>query len=813
MEVQGSYGRLLQGVSQQPIAVRLPGQLSSQVNAVPNVVDGLKTRMGTEHKARILDTLNPDTLIHHYKRGDDNEEYFIFLRPGLVPTIHTASGLPCTVNTTGSAATYLSSTTKPRESTQLMTIGDFTFVLNRKTPVQARADVSPGLDTKGLIYVAYANYSFDYIIYIDGVEAAKFTTPSSEDVSNEKFVRTEYVAQQLLDSFHLKQAPVPPTLPQFTDFTMTLMGNVLVLERVNSTPYAITTIDGADGSDLVAIRHKVTNLDTLPNRAPVGYKVQVWATGSKPESRYWLQAEAQDGGKVTWQETIAPGVKLGWNTSTMPHVIVRESVNPDGSAVFTFRPGEWEDRDVGDDLTNKFPSLLNETTPQPISSMLMVQNRLMLTTQEGAVVASRTSRFFDFFRYTVLSTIDTDPFDVFADIAQVYSILWSAQMDGDVVLFTADQQFILPGDKPLTPTSAVIRPVTNFKMTPGVRPSPTGDAILFAFDAGAYSGVREFFTDSYSDTKKAQPATSHVDKYIQGKVIELASSSNFNRAFILTTKDRNLLYVYDWLYEGVEKVQNAWHKWDFGEGVVIHAAHYSNEKLYVILSRPSYAGGSSGVYIEVMDMGDELPVQLNDRVRMDRRFDITFTLDTGTQVWSSETLPWIPQDLNSLDAVLIEGWPSYIGGSFLFTYDEDNNRLQTTFDMAESVALAEVGETYWTSIEPTPPLIKDSRDRVSYLDTPLIGNVYLNCDMYPDFQVVVRDVDTGVERSVYLSNKVAGSRNNTVGFIGPKPGQLRVPIRAKSTDMTYTIMIKSPSTFQLRDIEWTGSYNKEKRRV
>lgn len=808
-EVQGSYGRILQGVSQQPIAVRLPGQVSAQVNAVPNVVDGLKTRMGTEHVARILDSLHPDSLIHHYKRGDDNEEYFIVLRPGQVPLIFTLSGLPCTVNTTGSASTYLGGVSKPREDVQLMTIGDFTFVLNRKTLVGTRADLSPPLDNRGLVYVAYANFSFDYIINIDGVEAAKFTTPSSENVANERIVRTENVANELLKSFQLKQNPVvttPPTPPQFTDFTMTLDGNVLTLVRDNDTAYSLTTIDGADGGDLVAIRHKVTNLDTLPNRAPEGYKVQVWATGSKPESRYWLEAEKQEGGKVTWGETIAPGVKLGWDRATMPHVIIRESINPDGSAVFSYNPGEWEDRDVGDDLTNDFPSIINPDAPQAISSMLMVQNRLVLTSGE-AVVASRTSRFFDFFRYTVLATIDTDPFDVFADIEEVYDIRWSAQMDGDVVLFTSDQQFILPGDKPLTPTSAVIRPATNFKMTPGVKPQPTGDAILFAFDSGSYSGIREFFTDSYSDTKKAQPATSHVDKYIRGKVLELSASSNTNRAFLITSNDRSVMYVYDWLYEGVEKIQNAWHMWTFQAGTVIHCASYANEKLYLILSR------GDGVFIEVMDMGDELQYGLGDRVRMDRRVELTFTKNAD-DVWTSSVLPWNPQDLSGLDGVITQGWPAYVGGNFLFSYDSAFNNINTRFDLSDgNTAKVVMGESYWFEVEPTPPLIKDSRDRVSYLDTPTVGNVYLNCDMYPDFSVVVLDKETEKSRTVYLSNKRAGRINNIIGFVKPVEGTLRVPIRRKSTDITYTIRVRSPSTFQLRDIEWTGSYNPRKKRV
>ncbi|AQY55002.1 tail fibers protein [Escherichia phage K1E] len=800
MEVQGSLGRQIQGISQQPPAVRLDGQCTTMVNMVPDVVNGTQSRMGTTHIAKLLDEGTDNMATHHYRRGEGDEEYFFTLKKGQVPEIFDKHGRKCNVISQDAPMTYLSEVVNPREDVQFMTIADVTFMLNRRKVVKVSNRKSPKVGNKAIVFCAYGQYGTSYSIVINGTNAASFKTPDGGSADHVEQIRTERITSELYSKLQQWSG--------VSDYEIQRDGTSIFIERRDGASFTITTTDGAKGKDLVAIKNKVSSTDLLPSRAPAGYKVQVWPTGSKPESRYWLQAEPKEGNLVSWKETIAADVLLGFDKGTMPYIIERTGII-DGIAQFKIRQGDWEDRKVGDDLTNPMPSFIDEEVPQTIGGMFMVQNRLCFTAGE-AVIASRTSYFFDFFRYTVISALATDPFDIFSDASEVYQLKHAVTLDGATVLFSDKSQFILPGDKPLEKSNALLKPVTTFEVNNKVKPVVTGESVMFATNDGAYSGVREFYTDSYSDTKKAQAITSHVNKLIEGNIINMAASTNVNRLLVTTDKYRNIIYCYDWLWQGTDRVQSAWHVWEWPMGTKVRGMFYSGELLYLLLER------GDGVYLEKMDMGDALTYGLNDRIRMDRQAELIFKHFKAEDEWISEPLPWTPTNPELLDCILIEGWDSYIGGSFLFKYNPSDNTLSTTFDMHDDnhvKAKVIVGQIYPQEFEPTPVVIRDRQDRVSYIDVPVVGLVHLNLDMYPDFSVEVKNVKSGKVRRVLASNRIGGALNNTVGYVEPREGVFRFPLRAKSTDAVYRIIVESPHTFQLRDIEWEGSYNPTKRRV
>lgn len=800
MEVQGSLGRQIQGISQQPPAVRLDGQCTDMVNMVPDVVDGTKSRMGTTHLNKLMAKGDDNMTFHHYRRGDGDEEYFFVMKQGAIPEIFDRMGNRCNVTSSDAPMVYLSEVQNPREDVQFMTIADVTFMLNRRKVVRAREEQSPKVGSTALVFCAYGNYGTKYQITINGQVAAEYKTSDGGEASHVETIRTEVIAEQLF--LQLQQ------WDGVSQYDISSMGTTIVITRKDgNTDFTVSTEDGAKGRDLVAIKYKVTSTDLLPSKAPEGYKVQVWPTGSKPESRYWLVAEKSEGNLVTWKETIAADVKLGFDKNTLPYIIERTGI-VGGVPQFKIRQGDWEDRRVGDDLTNPMPSFIDEEVPQCLGGMFMVQNRLCLTAGE-AVIMSRTSRFFDFFRYTVVSSLDTDPIDIFSDASEVYQLKHAITLDGDTVLFSDNSQFILPGDKALTKDNALLKPATAFEVNNNVRPVATGESVMFATSEGSYSGIREFYTDSYSDTKKAQPITSHVNKLIEGNIISMVASSNINRLFVMADKNRNVVYVYDWLWQGTERVQAAWHRWVWPTDAKVRAMFYSSETAYLIIER-----GAQGLFLEKMDMGDAIEYHLDDQIRLDRKTIITFVHDEHTDSWYSSSLPWTPNHPEMLECVLTQGWPSYVGGSFSFQYLEEHNNLYTDFDLGEpnSVIHCVVGESYSQEFEPTPVVIKDSQGRTSYTDTPTVGLVHLNLDKYPDFTVEVTNV-SGRKRIAKASNRIGGARNNIVGYVKPKEGIFKFPLRAKSTDATYRIKSIAPHTLQLRDIEWEGSYNPSKRRV
>lgn len=800
MEVQGSLGRQIQGISQQPAAVRLDGQCTDMINMIPDVVNGTQSRMGSTHIAKLMEAGSDNMATHHYRRGDGVEEYLFVMKKGSVPEIFDKQGRKCGVTSQDAPMTYLSEVVNPREDVQFMTIADVTFMLNRKKKVKARAEKSPKVGNKAIVFCAYGQYGTTYKIIINGEVAAEYKTADGSEAAEVNSIRTENIAWNLNQKL--------AQWPEKSEYTIIRDGTSIYISRNDGGSFTITTEDGAKGRDLVAIKNRVSSTDLLPSRAPEGYKVQVRPTGSKPESRYWLEAEPKEGNLVSWKETIAPDVLLGFDKSTMPYIIERTGFTGD-IAQFRIRQGDWEDRKVGDDLTNPMPSFVDEEVPQTLGGMFMVQNRLCVTAGE-AVVATRTSHFFDFFRFSSVSEVATDPFDIFSDASEVYQLKHAVTLDGATVLFSDTSQFILPGDKVLEKSNVILKPATTFEVDNRVSPVATGESVMFATSEGAYSGVREFYTDSYSDTKKAQAVTSHVNKLIEGSITHMVASTNINRLLVVTDRDPNIVYCYDWLWQGTDRVQSAWHKWVWPKDTLIRSMFYSSEALYLLVER-----GNTGLYLEVMDMGDALTYGLVDRVRLDRQAELIFTYDANTDQWISNELPWKPTDPTLLDCVITQGWPAYVGGSFHFEYDEASNKLSTIFDLSEegTNAVAIVGQLYQQEFEPTQVVIRDNQDRVSYIDVPVVGLVHLNLDKYPDFEVHIKNLKSGKLRKALASNRKGGALNNVVGYVKPEEGSFKFPLRSLSTDTVYRIIVNSPHTFQLRDIEWEGSYNPTKRRV
>jgi len=80
--INTSVSNLIQGVSQQPDAVRFSGQAEEQENALPSIVDGLQKRPSSEYVARIIDnaSIDENAKIHFIQR-DDDERYVVIVKP------------------------------------------------------------------------------------------------------------------------------------------------------------------------------------------------------------------------------------------------------------------------------------------------------------------------------------------------------------------------------------------------------------------------------------------------------------------------------------------------------------------------------------------------------------------------------------------------------------------------------------------------------------------------------------------------------------------------------------------------------------
>lgn len=170
--INQSVPNLIQGVSQQPDAVRFEGQCEDQVNAISSIVDGLSKRQSTEIIANLNHEINENDIVHFIDRSE-TEQYVITLSNGKLRGYNIARNPPnsnrvCrfTNNLIGSTSSttelditsisYLNGLNK--NNSKLLTVADNTFIVNKTQAVQPLTDKTPVEDLEALYYIKQGDY-------------------------------------------------------------------------------------------------------------------------------------------------------------------------------------------------------------------------------------------------------------------------------------------------------------------------------------------------------------------------------------------------------------------------------------------------------------------------------------------------------------------------------------------------------------------------------------------------------------------------------------------------------------------------------
>lgn len=796
-----SWDRPIQGVSQQPPKVRIGGQCSVQENALSSVVNGLIKRPGTFRINTLSDALPEGTSYYYYNRGT-NEEYFIITPPNGVPRVFDIEGDELVVENELPDDSYVESN-NPRLNLRLSTISDFTFIANKEVTPAASGVQTDGLGNIAILNVQFADYGRTYSVSVDGTEVVSYEAPTGEVANHITYVDTTNIANYLYAGKDTDGGTANPGegtltgagLNNTTGIDATWVGNTIIISKTDGSDFTISTTDGADGRDLFVIKNTAKSVSDLPLYAPDGYLVKIVGEGNSDDDDYWLIAESSSGDTVTWRESRGPSQSVGFDKSTMPVTLIRDRF-VSGKAVFKLKEGPWEDRLVGDADSNPFPSFVQDGVP--ITSVGTFQNRLYFTAGESSIY-SRSNEFFDFFRSTVRAALDDDPIDVYADTNQVNILENSAVLDGDVVFFSSNGQFVQKGDSPITKDNATLQYASTFENTASCQPVAAGDVIFFGFEYGRFAGIREFYTDSFTDTKRARPVTDHVDEYITGTPRQLATSTNRNQLFVLADNPTEV-YVYNWLWQGQERVQSSWSKWVFDGNVRFIA--YDNETVYFLVER------GNSLELEFIETGDPDTQGLDFPVRLDRQFIATAARTTTG--WSL-VIPYIPV-LGELALIRGEGC---LDEGVSIEFDRSDTDVTISEELADSQtnSVEVVGGIRYTMVyEPTMPFIKDRNGRVIETDRLILNDVNINYDKTGLSKVIVKN-DWGNIREYEFNGRAIGGVNNIVGFAPLQPGTFSFPIRQDSDRVVFRIETDSHLPFQLRDMEWRGKFNQRGRRV
>ena len=218
--VSKSIPNLINGISQQPPALRLESQGEIQENGLSDVVDGLKKRPPSKFLKKFVKTTTNNAnlstgntspldvtncFITTYQRSQ-TEQYTVVIEPhNTAPIIYvydingnlnyqsdkaswdwsTGEGVFITGSTRVDDTSYLAGSTITKEDITATSVADATFIVNKKKVVAKSAAVDP-LETghKALVYLKSVNYSRNYKIKVTSKTTATEVLTATASTGN-----------------------------------------------------------------------------------------------------------------------------------------------------------------------------------------------------------------------------------------------------------------------------------------------------------------------------------------------------------------------------------------------------------------------------------------------------------------------------------------------------------------------------------------------------------------------------------------------------------------------------------------------------
>ena len=800
MNVSGEVPNLINGVSRQSPGVRLVTQLEESVNQYPTITRGLVPRSPMVHVAN-LPALSGAAAVHLIDR-DESERYVASIGAAGV-RVWDLAGAEKTVSASPAALAYLAGAGP--EAVETMTVGDYTFVLNRERTVQKSASPEPGPSPIGLIYVVDGQFRTDYRVWVNGNLVAHFKAGGGQTGSDtaareaERITTPRQIAAALLTGVDTDGNPLTNDLSGVAVEWMTRalpsavwgytrLNNVIVLTRKDGRDFTLR-VEADNPLTLRAIKDVVADYSSLPKTAPEGFTVKVTGDERSQFDDYFVRFTAADGGEGGWKECPAPSKIHAIDPATMPHVLVR---NADGT--FTLRPEQWGKRPTGDEKTNPWPSFVG----QKIAGMVFSKNRLGFFHGES-VAMSRHGKFKEFFTESLLTQLDTDPVDVSISYPAVSMIRHLLPAGPDLVAFTSSVPFRLThGGELFTHSTAEFQPLAENRSISRARPVAVGGRIYFSDDGAGGSRVFELTTgDSPSPWEPAEDVTAHVTGYLPGDLTRLVASDNYKVLFCFSPSNPAHLWVYRWKWIGTDKVQAAWQKWDLSAAVgTIRDLKVIEDNLVIVADKNTRsviaqinlheAGAKNGareVYLDLLTSPAGTYDAAEDLTRYTLPYDATPAIAFSTLAESFGVLPEIAE--TSGQVISVRG---------------DTRGDQVHF----GIPFESYGVLSPLLYRPTG---RDGRpgNATAGFDT-WVASVHFAAAETAFLQVELTRAYRGSYTQV-LSGANVGSAAGMLGSLGVGNASRAVSCMARSGDMTLKFGFAGPYPYSVNGLRWSGRAN------
>ena len=557
-----SIKNLKGGISQQPDILRFSDQGEEQINGWSSESDGLQKRPPTVWTKRLSSDAGsiPDNSMFHLINRDEQEQYYTVFTGKEVLVF----GLDGKSYKVAGDMSYVKSET-PREDIRVITVADYTFVVNRSTTVlSGREKAYSGYDMKSraLINLRGGQYGRKLKVGINGGAMVEHQLPPGDDAKNDPpKVDAQAIGAALRD---LLRAAYPTYKIELGS------GYIEITAPTGGQITSVETEDGYANQLINAVLDTVQTVAKLPLAAPNGYIIRIQGETNSNTDEYFVRYDAS---RKTWRETVEPGTITGFDVTTMPHALVRQA---DGS--FEFKSLDWSERGAGNEDTNPMPSFVNDK----INDVFFYRNRLGFLSGEN-VIMSRSAGYFAFFPKSVATLSDDDPIDVAVSHPRISVLKYAVPFSEQLLLWSDEVQFVMTSSGVLTSKSIQLDVGSEFAVSDNARPFAVGRSVFFAAPRGSFTSINRYFAVAdVSDVKDADDTTGHVLSYIPNGVFDIQGSSTENFIAVATSGASHKLFVYKFLFKDGVQLQASWSHWEFEKDDKVMASACIGSTVYLV---------------------------------------------------------------------------------------------------------------------------------------------------------------------------------------------------------------------------------------
>ncbi len=559
---ESSYTSLLQGVSQQISRLRQPGQLTALDNMLSDPVTGPRRRPGAEYRYRLTAPMATGTSVKAIETDISGFKVHVILecRAGTVFVMNQQFEVLAELQSDYIVADDI-------RYIRTATVGNELFLVNVNQRPVLRND--PPVDVidparRGFFYIVAGAFSKTYDITITtnlGTKTGTYTTPAASASGAATAALPENIASSIVTNF---------TAAALTEIgiTATRSGPYVYFQGSEAVTSTVVATEAGTTYVTVSKASQVRSESNLPERLPEGANGYIMAVGQQKILTYYRYDHAT----LQWLEAGKYGSATG--IGNMPI-----SLKYDGElSQWVLDSSDFEGRTAGDDESNPVPRVVENG----ITGCGAYQGRLVLLSG-FQVLLSSSKQPRRFMRSTVTSLLDEDPIGVGSGANSSASYEYAVPFQKDLLLFSEKYQALIPGsNQAITPRTATVLVTSTFSADVRAEPVPIGRTLLYPTPLSSdFFGMMELISSQYTDSQYVSNlATEHLPKYMAGSCRFGASSSVASMVVFGQSRDSQGLIVYQYTWSGDEKVQQAWHKWNFAYPVA--HAYFSGEAVNLL---------------------------------------------------------------------------------------------------------------------------------------------------------------------------------------------------------------------------------------